>query len=197
MDTGLSVYTAPRQPRPTGLRQWKRGRKKGKGDWPAGVLGAGSIDPLEEACDVAQQHGGAERAGEEGVEQEEQEGLVVEQAHAVGHPHAVVVHAQHAAAQHTVVVRALRLPCLSTECADPKPILIPKPDEFKPYIGIPKISMYQPQRAICQLVAPMHINKRPTQNIMTAVRHKLVMSGMVQQKEFFFAPSLLGRDNQR
>jgi hypothetical protein len=57
--------------------------------------------------------------------------------------------------------------------------------------------MYQPQRAICQLVAPMHINKRPTQNIMTAVRHKLVMSGMVQQKEFFFAPSLLGRDNQR
>jgi len=51
-------------------------------------------------------------AGKEGVEKEEKEGLVVEEAHAVGHPHAVVVHAQHATTQHAVVVRPLWLPCL-------------------------------------------------------------------------------------
>lgn len=51
-------------------------------------------------------------AGEEGIQEEQEEGLVIKEAHAVGHPHAVVVHSQHAPPQHAVVVRSLWLPCL-------------------------------------------------------------------------------------
>ena len=56
--------------------------------------------------------GAAQAAGGAGVGQEQQEGLVVEEAHAGGHPHAVMVHLEHAAPGHPAVVRAVWLPRL-------------------------------------------------------------------------------------
>ena len=44
---------------------------------PAGLLWANCVQPLEEVDDLAQQHGGRQQARPEGVEQEEQESLVV------------------------------------------------------------------------------------------------------------------------
>mmetsp|Transcript_19093 Transcript_19093/g.73463 ORF Transcript_19093/g.73463 Transcript_19093/m.73463 type:complete len:265 (+) Transcript_19093:1883-2677(+) len=62
-------------------------------------------------------------AAESYVEQEEDEVLVVPEAHAVGHPGAVVVHAQHAPATHGAVVRTRRLRLLALVT----PVLVQEP----------------------------------------------------------------------
>ncbi len=48
---------------------------------PASVFRPGNVNALEESGNVSQQHGGTKRARQEGVEQEEQERLVVQEAH--------------------------------------------------------------------------------------------------------------------
>ena len=55
---------------------------------PAGLLRDNRVQALEEVDDLAQQHGGRQRARPEGVEQEQQERLVVAEPHGVGDPHA-------------------------------------------------------------------------------------------------------------
>mmetsp|Transcript_35749 Transcript_35749/g.87992 ORF Transcript_35749/g.87992 Transcript_35749/m.87992 type:complete len:309 (+) Transcript_35749:84-1010(+) len=55
---------------------------------------------------VRREDGERVHAGARDVEQEQEEGLVVAVPHAVVDPHAVVVHAQHAAVAHPAVVRA-------------------------------------------------------------------------------------------
>ena len=67
---------------------------------------------LQEAHKRSQQHERAHAGGHKGVQQEQQEGFVVQQTHTVGNPNTVVVHFEDTVVGDAVMVRPWRFPSL-------------------------------------------------------------------------------------
>ena len=68
----------------------------------------------QKADEGAQEDRTAQPGCQEGVDEEEEEGLVVQQAHTIGYPNTVVVHLEHAPASDAVVVCPWGFPRLQT-----------------------------------------------------------------------------------